>query len=56
MKRLSFVIPAIIIAGDSKFPQMADVTTDFVYARIMGTSEGEKNGYSPAGLDRPGLT
>ncbi|MGE0845058.1 MAG: DUF72 domain-containing protein [Flavobacteriaceae bacterium] len=43
---------AIIVAGDSKFPQIADVTADFVYARIMGTGEGEKNGYSPAGLDR----
>src|ERR1700677_601514 len=30
---------AVVIAGDSEFPQIADVTADFVYARIMGTKE-----------------
>ena len=37
---------AIIAAGDSDFPMMADVSADFVYARIMGTEEKEKLGYS----------
>jgi uncharacterized protein YecE (DUF72 family) len=36
---------AIITSGDSEFPLIADVTADFAYARIMGTSETEKMGY-----------
>jgi uncharacterized protein YecE (DUF72 family) len=36
---------AIITAGDSEFPVIADVSADFVYARIMGTQEKEKLGY-----------
>lgn len=43
---------AVIIAGDSKFPLIADVTAPFVYARIMGTSETENTGYTDAALDR----
>ena len=39
---------AIITSGDSEFPMIADVTTDYVYVRIMGTSEKEKLGYSKA--------
>ena len=42
---------AIITAGDSKFPQIADPTADFVYLRIMGTDEKHKKGYSEAELD-----
>jgi len=42
---------AVVIAGDSEYPQIADVTAPFVYARIMGTTEGEKDGYSGASLD-----
>ena len=42
---------AIIIAGDSAFPQIADVTAPFVYARIMGTQEGEPPGYGKKALD-----
>lgn len=42
---------AIVIAGDSDYPQIADPTTDFVYARIMGTQEGETLGYADAALD-----
>lgn len=42
---------AIILAGDSEFPQIADITADFVYVRIMGTSEAEALGYSEAALD-----
>ncbi len=41
---------AIVIAGDSEYPQIADVTAPFVYARIMGTTEKE-GGYSNAALD-----
>ena len=37
---------AIITSGDSEFPLIADVAADFVYARVMGTSETEKWGYS----------
>lgn len=42
---------AIVIAGDSNYPQIADVTADFVYARVMGTSEAEALGYSDKALD-----
>lgn len=42
---------AIITAGDSDYPQVADPTAPFVYARIMGTREGEPTGYSDADLD-----
>jgi uncharacterized protein YecE (DUF72 family) len=42
---------AVITAGDSKFPQIADPTADFVYLRIMGTDEKHKKGYSEAELD-----
>jgi uncharacterized protein YecE (DUF72 family) len=42
---------AIVIAGDSKFPHIADLTAPFVYARIMGTNEKEKLGYSAPALD-----
>jgi len=43
---------AIITAGDSDFPQIADITAPFVYCRIMGTTEEHKNGYAPKALDR----
>jgi uncharacterized protein YecE (DUF72 family) len=42
---------AIVVAGDSEYPQIPDVTAPFVYARIMGTESKEPLGYSPAGLD-----
>ena len=41
---------AIITGADSDFPVIADVTADFVYARIMGTKAGEKLGYPKAAL------
>ena len=43
---------AVIIAGDSRYPQIADVTAPFVYARIMGTQAAEPEGYSDAQLAR----
>jgi uncharacterized protein YecE (DUF72 family) len=36
---------AIVFAADGEFPLIADVTTDFVYARIMGTKPAQKLGY-----------
>jgi uncharacterized protein YecE (DUF72 family) len=42
---------AAITAGDSEFPQIADVTAPFVYARIMGTKESEPRGYPDGELD-----
>jgi uncharacterized protein YecE (DUF72 family) len=41
---------AIITSGDSEFPTIADVTADFFYVRIMGTSEKEALGYSKAAI------
>ncbi|MDY0881543.1 DUF72 domain-containing protein [Dongia soli] len=43
---------AIVISGDSRYPQLADLTAPFVYVRIMGTTEKAPAGYSPAALDR----
>jgi uncharacterized protein YecE (DUF72 family) len=42
---------AVVVAGDSKYPQIPDVTASFVYARIMGTEEGQPLGYPPSALD-----
>jgi uncharacterized protein YecE (DUF72 family) len=42
---------AVVIAGDSEYPRFTDPTAPFVYARIMGTTESEPNGYSDANLD-----
>jgi|ERR1700733_2118901 len=42
---------AAVVAGDSAYPQIADVTAPFVYARIMGTREKEQLGYSDKALD-----
>jgi len=42
---------AVVVAGDSEFPMIADPTAPFVYARIMGTSETEEHGYSGDALD-----
>jgi uncharacterized protein YecE (DUF72 family) len=42
---------AIVVAGDSKYPQIADPTAPFVYARIMGTEEGQRLGYAAKQID-----
>jgi uncharacterized protein YecE (DUF72 family) len=42
---------AIVVAADSRHPQIADVTAPFVYVRLMGTQPGEPLGYPPAALD-----
>jgi uncharacterized protein YecE (DUF72 family) len=43
---------AVAIAAHSSYPQIADPTAPFVYARIMGTRETAELGYSDAALDR----
>lgn len=43
---------AIVLAGDSDYPLIADQTADFSYLRIMGTTEGHPLGYAPSQLDR----
>ena len=42
---------AIVLAGDSRYPQIADATAPFIYARVMGTQESEPLGYSEPTLD-----
>jgi uncharacterized protein YecE (DUF72 family) len=43
---------AIVLAGDSDYPQIANPTASFTYLRIMGTVETERNGYAAAALTR----
>ena len=38
---------AIVVAGDSDYPRFEETTSDFIYSRIMGTTETERLGYSP---------
>ena len=42
---------AAVLAGDSEYPVIADVTAPFIYARIMGTKEAEPLGYAKPALD-----
>jgi uncharacterized protein YecE (DUF72 family) len=43
---------AVVYADSDDYPAVADVTADFVYARLQRTSEEHPTGYSPADLDR----
>ncbi|WP_420136369.1 DUF72 domain-containing protein [Sphingomonas sp.] len=44
---------AIVFADDEdKYPQFADLTADFVYARLQNQREEEMTGYPPQDLDR----
>lgn len=43
---------AIAVCDSADFPMIADLTADFVYARLRGTREDEPLGYPPAELDR----
>jgi uncharacterized protein YecE (DUF72 family) len=43
---------AIVFAAHDSYPQIADPTADFVYARLQCAREEEAAGYSPAQLDR----
>jgi uncharacterized protein YecE (DUF72 family) len=42
---------AVALVESDKHPLIADVTSDFVYARLQHTSEKVKTGYPPAALD-----
>jgi uncharacterized protein YecE (DUF72 family) len=42
---------AVVLVDSAKHPMIADVTSDFVYLRLQGTSEKVKTGYPPAALD-----
>jgi uncharacterized protein YecE (DUF72 family) len=42
---------ALVIAADSVYPQISDLTAPFVYARLMGTRPGEPLGYPAQELD-----
>ena len=42
---------AVVLVESGKHPLIPDVTSDFVYARLQGTSEKEKTGYSAKALD-----
>lgn len=42
---------AVVMAGDSAFPLIAGQTADFAFVRIMGTREGEPEGYPSDELD-----
>jgi len=43
---------AIVFADADKYPQFADLTADFTYARLQNAREEEPTGYSSAELDR----
>jgi uncharacterized protein YecE (DUF72 family) len=43
---------AIVFADSDDYPRIADLSADFVYARLRSTREEEPLGYSPAELDR----
>src|SRR5262249_16901865 len=42
---------AVVVVESDKHPLIADVTGDFVYARLQHTSEKEKTGYPPRALE-----
>lgn len=42
---------AVVVSADGAFPQIADITTDFVYVRALGTVEDEPLGYAPQALE-----
>lgn len=42
---------ATVYTDSPKFPNIADLTGDFVYARLMETSEEVETGYAPKALD-----
>jgi uncharacterized protein YecE (DUF72 family) len=41
---------AIVYADSEEYPAFADLTADFVYARLQGTQTEEKTGYSTKAL------
>jgi uncharacterized protein YecE (DUF72 family) len=62
VRQQSFLVPefiallrkhsvAVVLVESGKHPLIPDVTSDFIYARLQGTSEKEKTGYSAKALD-----
>ena len=62
VRHASFMVPgylklarkyqcASVFTDSDKFPSFADLTGDFVYARLMMSDEKLKTGYSPKALD-----
>lgn len=43
---------AVVFADSAKYPAIADVTSDFVYARLESAVEDIPTGYAPEALDR----
>ena len=43
---------AIVVADHETYPQIADLSADFVYVRLQRAREEEPAGYSPEALDR----
>jgi uncharacterized protein YecE (DUF72 family) len=43
---------AIVLADSAKYPMIADVTADFVYARLQNAQAKVATGYTPAVLDK----
>src|SRR5262245_1526958 len=43
---------AIVYAQDEDFPEIDEPTTDFTYARLMGSTEKLKTGFKPGDLDK----
>ena len=43
---------AIVFADSAEYPAIADVTGDFVYARLENAVEAEPTGYPPSEIDR----
>jgi uncharacterized protein YecE (DUF72 family) len=43
---------AVVYADSDDYPALADVTADFVYARLQRSEEKNELGYSPSDLDR----
>jgi uncharacterized protein YecE (DUF72 family) len=41
----------VVYADSDDYPAIADVTGDFIYARLQRSSEDEPTGYSPESLD-----
>jgi uncharacterized protein YecE (DUF72 family) len=42
---------ATVFADSAEFPSMADLTGDFVYARLLNSDASLENGYAPKALD-----
>lgn len=42
---------AVVFADSPKYPAIADVTADFIYARLQHARAEEESGYAPAELD-----